>query len=259
MSYLGKYSLVGLSDQEISELSKLKDRLTRLADYAKHKNVKIMIDAEQTYFQPAISLITTSLMQRFNRDSPLILNTYQAYLRGTLNVLQADLHLSKLQGFAFGCKLVRGAYMNQERTRAKLLCYDDPINPSYEATRVVYNECLERIVGEYLRRKPGQVMVMVASHNEETIKFALNMMNDNRISPVSPAIYFAQLYGMCDHISFSLGQTGYNICKCLHYGPLEGVLPYLSRRAQENGSMLKNLGRERRLLWTELKRRILND
>uniref|UniRef100_A0AC34FQJ3 Proline dehydrogenase n=1 Tax=Panagrolaimus sp. ES5 TaxID=591445 RepID=A0AC34FQJ3_9BILA len=177
------------------------NRLIYLADYAKEKGVGIMIDAEQTYYQPAISRITIDLMKRYNQDSCQIMNTYQAYLKTTLSNIEIDLRLSQRENFYFGCKLVRGAYMEEESKRAMNRGYENPINASYEATNEMYDKCLNRIIKEHHNEKnKNKISVMVASHNEESIRNAIQILKDEVIAPSENVIYFAQLYGMCDQV-----------------------------------------------------------
>ncbi|KAH8040173.1 hypothetical protein HPB51_009551 [Rhipicephalus microplus] len=134
-----------------------------------------MIDAEQSYFQPAISRITMELMRKYNKEKAIVFNTYQCYLRATYDHVVRDLELARRQGFFFGAKLVRGAYLEQERLRARTLGYEDPVNATYEDTNTMYyrtlTECLRQVVEGKERRS---IAIMVASHNEDTIRFAVN-------------------------------------------------------------------------------------
>merc|ERR1719370_21117 len=200
-------------------------------------------------------------MTKYNREKAVVFNTYQCYLKEAYNNLILDLEQSDRQDFFFGAKLVRGAYMNQERARATSLNYEDPINPDFEATSEMYHKCLLECMRRIsLYKQAGtkkRVGVMVASHNEDTVRFTLQQMQKNNIKPEDKVICFGQLLGMCDHISLPLGQAGYSVYKYVPYGPVDEVLPYLSRRAAENGSILVKLKKEKRLLWKEIGRRIV--
>ncbi|XP_073832750.1 proline dehydrogenase slgA isoform X4 [Musca autumnalis] len=237
-------------------------RLNTIVKTAAELDVRIMIDAEQTYFQPAISRITLEMMRKYNKDKAIVFNTYQCYLREAFREVNTDLEQAKRQDFYFGAKLVRGAYMEQERARAQALGYPDPVNPSYEATTEMYHktltECLRRIKilkdnGEDAKK----IGIMVASHNEDTVRYAIEKMKEIGISPEDKVICFGQLLGMCDYITFPLGQAGYSAYKYIPYGPVQEVLPYLSRRAQENKGVLKKIQKEKRLLLAEIRRRLM--
>ncbi|KAM4649088.1 proline dehydrogenase 1, mitochondrial isoform 1-T1 [Amazona ochrocephala] len=222
---------------------------------ATEAGVRLMVDAEQSYFQPAISRLTLEMQRRFNRDRAIIFNTYQCYLKEAYDNVTVDVELSHREGWHFGTKLVRGAYMDQERERAAQIGYEDPINPTYEKTNEMYHRCLDYILEEIKHSRKANVMV--ASHNEDTVKFTLRRMMELGIHPSEKKVYFGQLLGMCDQITFPLGQAGFPVYKYVPYGPVQEVLPYLSRRAQENRGFMERANRERDLLWREVKRRLL--
>ncbi|XP_054272368.1 proline dehydrogenase 1, mitochondrial-like [Macrosteles quadrilineatus] len=237
-------------------------RVNTLIKTAQDMNIRILIDAEQTYFQPAISRITMEMMNKYNKEKAIVFNTYQCYLNEAFNEVSSDLAQAKRQKFYFGAKLVRGAYIDQERERAAELGYPDPICPTYEATSEMYHktltECLKQIKVLKDTGQPNKIAIMVASHNEDTVRFAIEQMKQIGINPEDKVICFGQLYGMCDYITFPLGQAGYSAFKYIPYGPVNEVLPYLSRRATENRSMFTKLQKEKRLLRKELWRRITN-
>lgn len=256
-----------LDEDEEEMLFNLMRRVNRIAAYASQVGgARCMIDAEQTYMQPAINMIAMELMRQYNRREAIIFNTYQCYLKGAFNQVRQDLATSRRENFFFGAKLVRGAYMDQERARAAKLGYEDPINESFEATSNMYNKTLSYLMEEIERelriagtnelgeidQNNKRISIMVASHNENSIRFALDQMEKRGIKPGHRVICFGQLYGMCDHVSFPLGQSGYSVYKYTPYGPIEEVLPYLGRRAIENHGFLAKLQRERSLLSQEI-------
>ncbi|XP_067278911.1 proline dehydrogenase 1, mitochondrial [Pseudorasbora parva] len=244
------------TDEEERQMKRMLQRMDVLAKHAVESGVRLMVDAEQTYFQPAISRLTLEMQRIFNREKPNIFNTYQCYLKEAYDNVSVDVELSRREGWYFGAKLVRGAYMYQERSRAAEIGYEDPINPDYEATNRMYHKCLEFILEEINLNRMANVMV--ASHNEDTVKFTLEKMNEMSLSPTENKVYFGQLLGMCDQISFPLGQAGFPVYKYVPYGPVNEVIPYLSRRAQENRGFMKGSQRERSLLWKEIQRRLFN-
>ena len=168
------------------------------------------------------------------------------------NSVEVDIELSRREGFRFGAKIVRGAYMEQERLRAKSVGYSDPIHNSYEETDRCYNSVLSRVLEEVHSHDAN---VMVATHNEGSVRHAINTMNLYNIKSDEQKVFFGQLLGMCDVISFALGSSGYSAFKYVPYGPVQEVIPYLSRRAMENRSLMKGVVKERNMLWSELKRR----
>lgn len=249
-----------LSTKEEEMFRNMIRRINTIVKAAQEMDVRIMVDAEQTYFQPAITRITLEFMRKYNKEKAIVFNTYQCYLRNALSEVTTDLEQAKRQNFYFGAKLVRGAYLEQERARAAAMGYPDPTNPSFEATTDMYHktltECLRRIKAFKDKGEDKKIAIMVASHNEDTVRFAIEKMKEFSIEPSDKVICFGQLLAMCDYITFPLGQSGYSAYKYIPYGPVNEVLPYLSRRAQENKGVLKKIKKEKRLLAKEILRRM---
>lgn len=239
-----------LDESDISALQRLKARLDELATLATRMDVRLMIDAEQTYFQPAIDLLVLELQRVYNAKKAIVWGTYQCYLKDSYRRLTDDLHRAKNEGFLWGAKLVRGAYMTQETQRAKEKGYDNPIWPNIQATHENYNRSLAYVLGKLHRAS-----VLVASHNQVSAEFATAEMKRRGIDPAKGGVYFGQLLGMADHLTFTLGQAGYKAYKYVPYGPVLEVLPYLIRRAQENSNIMGGVGIEKKLIWKELLRR----
>ncbi|KAL6465219.1 hypothetical protein MHYP_G00253520 [Metynnis hypsauchen] len=242
------------TEEEEQQMKRMLQRLEVLAKCAVENRVRLMVDAEQTYFQPAINWLTLEMQRIFNTDHPIIFNTYQCYLKEAFDNVCMDVELSRREGWCFGAKLVRGAYLDQERSRAEEIGYEDPINQDYETTNCMYHRCLDYVLEEIERNRKANVMV--ASHNTDTVKHTLRRMEEMGLTPTDKKVYFGQLLGMCDQISFPLGQAGFPVYKYVPYGPISEVIPYLSRRAQENRGVMKGAQAERALLWTELIRRV---
>lgn len=240
--------------EEEGQMKRILQRMDVLAKHAVDHGVRLMVDAEQTYFQPAISWLTVETQRLFNRDKAVIFNTYQCYLKEAFDNVSMDVELSRREGWCFAAKLVRGAYMHQERRRAAEIGYEDPINPNYQSTNRMYHRCLDYVLEEIEMNKKANVMV--ASHNLDTVKHTLKRMNEMGLAPADKKVYFGQLLGMCDQISFPLAQAGFPVYKYVPYGPVNKVMPYLSRRAQENRGVMKGVQMERDLLWKELVRRL---
>ncbi|GJJ70833.1 proline dehydrogenase [Entomortierella parvispora] len=289
-------SIPGLVKEDLDDYKRLLERMESLCEQAEKTHTRLMIDAEQTYFQPAIDSVALHLQERFNhsatsteslvsdggdKDGPLIFNTYQMYLKDALGRLQQDYTRAQRNGYVLAAKLVRGAYMVSERKRAQELGLEDPICDGIEATHVSYNAGVDFLLGEMMnsRAKTGlkqiedgtlpspsspslslkssPVVLFVASHNKDSVIRTCERMQELELSPESGLVMFGQLMGMCDQISYTLGQHGYGIYKYVPYGPIHHVIPYLIRRAQENASVLGGVAVERRLLWEELKSRFV--
>ncbi|KAM9267303.1 hydroxyproline dehydrogenase [Morus bassanus] len=231
-------------------------RLDAVAGHAAGRGVRVLVDAEQSYVNPALSLATLALMTRHNRASPWVWNTYQAYLRDGAARLAGDAATARRRGVRFGAKLVRGAYLELERRRAAERGEPDPAQPTLDDTHRSYGECLELALG--LAARDGEAVgVMVATHNEASVLRAARRMEELGIPRQGGGVCFGQLLGMCDHVSLALGAGGYAVYKSVPYGAAEATLPYLARRAQENRGVLQGARRERGLLAGELRRRIL--
>eukprot|EP00743_Colponemidia_sp_Colp-15_P001127 GILK01001239.1.p1 GENE.GILK01001239.1~~GILK01001239.1.p1 ORF type:complete len:545 (-),score=91.63 GILK01001239.1:96-1514(-) len=241
---------MSVTAEEQQQLVRLMNRLNALAAEASKKNVRIMVDAEQTYLQPAIDSCTLDLQSRFNMEEPVIYNTYQCYLKGTESRVKSDLERAKRQGFQFAAKVVRGAYMVEERRKAVEFRYEDPIHNTISDTHDAYNRTVDHILQHISR-----AALCVASHNEHSVGFATSKMEEYGIAADSSSVVFGQLLGMCDYITYALSNNNYKAYKYVPYGPVHEVIPYLLRRAQENSDIFGSVGKETGLLWSELKRR----
>ncbi|XP_028157105.1 proline dehydrogenase 1, mitochondrial isoform X1 [Ostrinia furnacalis] len=244
-----------ISPKEEEMFRNMLRRLNVIIQAANEVDVRIMIDAEQTYFQPAISRICVEMMRRYNKEKFLVFNTYQTYLKNTYNEILTDLEQASRQNFFWGAKLVRGAYIEQERARAAAMGYEDPTCENVDATTASFHRCLKEILSRVKTEKTG-LGIMVASHNEDTVRYAIQLMKEHSIKPEDKVVCFGQLLGMCDHITFPLGQAGYSAYKYVPYGPVVEVLPYLSRRANENRGFLQKIKKEKGLLLKEIFRRV---
>uniref|UniRef100_A0AAV1VBL8 Proline dehydrogenase n=1 Tax=Peronospora matthiolae TaxID=2874970 RepID=A0AAV1VBL8_9STRA len=241
-----------LSEHEKTQLHNMIARLESLAHYASERGVKLMVDAEQTYMQPAIDHLALNLQRKHNRDgADVIYNTFQCYLKTSSDRVDIDLERARREKFRFAAKLVRGAYMVQERKRALDKGYDDPIHDSIDDTHENYDAQVSKLL-----RHNHLASFMVASHNEQSVINTVQQMQDIGISRATGGVYFGQLLGMCDHVSYTLGANAYKVFKYVPYGPIREVLPYLIRRAQENSGLMSGAQLEMRMLSSEIKRRM---
>ncbi|KAG8543995.1 hypothetical protein GDO81_023288 [Engystomops pustulosus] len=245
-----------LTNQQNLHLQTSVRRLSRVGKRAKAKCVRVLVDAEYTYMNPALSLVTMAMMAQCNSDEPWIWNTYQCYLKDSYKNLNQDLDSAHNLGVCFGVKLVRGAYMEKERRLAKEKGHGDPIHPDWSATNKSYQRSLDKML-DLIGQEGKRYNLIIASHNEESVLHAAHRMAVLGIARCAGAVCFGQLLGMCDHVSLTLGQAGYLVYKSIPYGSVDSVLPYLVRRAQENQSVLQGIRKERDLLRQELSRRLL--
>ncbi len=239
-----------LSAEEENEFAKVKQRVKNICERAFKNNVPIFIDAEETWIQQAIDDMATDMMKLFNKERAIVYNTIQMYRHDRLEFLKQSHQHALANNYKLGEKIVRGAYMEKERKRASDLGYSSPIQPDKAASDDDYDAALKYCV-EHI----DHISICAGTHNEQSSMLLVHLMQQNNIAPTDQRIYFSQLLGMSDHISFNLAKAGYNVCKYVPYGPVKAVLPYLMRRSQENTSISGQMGRELNLLTQERKRR----
>lgn len=236
-----------LTAKEEAEWEMAQSRFTRICEKAGTAGVRLFVDAEESWIQPAIDMLTEQMMARFNRQTAIVWNTIQLYRHDRLEYLKNQIESTS---YFLGFKLVRGAYMEKERLRAAELGYADPIQPDKASTDRDYDAA----VALCLHNK-DRVSLCAGTHNENSSMLLARQMEEHELQMSDSRIYFSQLLGMSDHISFNLANAGFNVAKYVPYGPVTAVIPYLTRRAQENSSVAGQMGRERSLIETELKRR----
>ena len=239
-----------LTTTESAAFGKLESRFFKVCEAAHRCNVSLLIDAEHAWIQDAIDRLAFEAMRNYNRSRPLVYNTYQLYRHDKLASLKADYEQSRNEGFYLGVKIVRGAYMEKERTRASSRGYRSPIHIDKKAVDEGFDEaasfCLDNI---------GHMGLVLGTHNEASCRLAALKMAALGIPANHPGVYFSQLLGMSDHISLGLAQANFNVAKYMPYGQVKEVMPYLLRRARENSSVTGQSGRELSLLKQEFKRR----
>lgn len=239
-----------LTPQEQEEFSKVKDRVRLICDEASKNHQPIFIDAEESWIQPAIDQLADENMALFNKQDVIVYNTYQLYRKDRLNFLKQTLEKAKINGFKVGAKLVRGAYMEKERERALANQYASPIQDTKENSDKDYNLALE-----FCMENIHTMALCAGTHNEKSSMYLTELMTKHNVSISDKRVFFSQLLGMSDHISYNLAIAGYNVSKYVPYGPVKEVLPYLIRRAQENTSVKGQTGRELSLIIKEKSRR----
>ncbi|HSU28578.1 MAG TPA: proline dehydrogenase family protein [Chitinophagaceae bacterium] len=243
-------AMEALPAAEKEEWHRVRLRMMRICETASAKKIGVMVDAEESWIQHPLDALTLLMMDTFNKESVVVYNTIQHYRHDRLNFLRDSLAAAKERNFILGSKLVRGAYMEKERKRAKEKGYLSPIQPDKEATDKDYNTglafCIENL---------DRVGLIVASHNEYSNLLATELLLKKGLPLSHPRVHWSQLYGMSDNITFNLAHAGCSVSKYLPFGPIKDVIPYLMRRAQENTSVKGQTGRELALIKKELKRR----
>ncbi len=243
--------LEGLLENEQVEWKKTVERIARICIAGDEKNIGVLVDAEETWIQAPVDAITILMMDKYNKQKAVVYNTVQLYRHDRLSFLKDCNEASMQRKFILGVKIVRGAYMEKERKRALEKNYVSPIQSSKESTDNDYNAavaiCIEHI---------ENIALIIASHNENSNLLVTQLLDKKGLLHSHPHIHFSQLYGMSDNITFNLAKSGFSVSKYLPFGPIEDVIPYLMRRAQENSSVSGQMGRELGLIKKEIGRRM---
>ncbi|SFG41352.1 proline dehydrogenase family protein [Pontibacter chinhatensis] len=239
-----------LSATERAAFERGRDRVNEICKRCHDRDVRVFIDAEESWIQETIDNLTYEMMALYNKEKANIYNTYQLYRHDRLDVLKRDFENAVKGGYYLGAKLVRGAYMEKERKIAEQEGYPSPINPTKQATDDLFNNALRFCIAHIDR-----ISFCNGTHNEDSCYLLLELMEEHNIAPNDPRVYFAQLYGMSDNLSFNLAKAGYNVAKYVPYGPVVEVMPYLLRRANENTAIAGQSSREFTLIKNELERR----
>jgi proline dehydrogenase len=245
-------SVENLTAEEKKEYNQLLERVDRICKTGFEKQVPVFIDAEETWIQDTIDRIAYDMMLKYNQETAIVYNTVQIYRHDRLDYLKKEIEAVKKDNIKYGVKLVRGAYMEKERARAQEKGYPSPIQPDKAACDKDYNLALEFLVSEI-----NHMALCAGSHNEASSALLAELLEKHQIEKSDKRIYFAQLLGMSDHISYNLSKEGYNVAKYVPYGPIKEVMPYLLRRADENTSVAGQTSRELNLIIKERKRRKL--
>ncbi len=239
-----------LSAYEQEEWNNVVKRYEAVSKASKENDVMLLIDSEETWMQKASDELVTQMMQKYNTEKPIVFNTLPMYRKDRLDYLKEQHRLAKNKGYYLGYKLVRGAYLEKENERAVEMGYETPMCPTKQATDDNYNGAVE-----YMINNIDDMSVFIGSHNEESSYLAVEKMAKKALKNDDKRIWFGQLYGMSDHISYNLADKGYNVAKYIPFGPVKDVMPYLIRRAEENTSVAGQTSRELSLLKKERKRR----
>ena len=242
----------GIHDSEMEDAAweRVKERMFAICDLAAEKGVGILLDAEETWIQDPIDRLAIELMAEYNKEKVVVYNTYQLYRNDRLHFLQLSHKIAKEKNFKLGAKLVRGAYMEKERLRAKEQGVASPIHLDKEATDKDFNDA-----AAFCIQNKETISFILASHNEQSNLKIAQLMIEKGIPAGDPHVHFSQLYGMSDPISFNMAKEGYNVSKYLPFGPIKDVIPYLMRRAEENSSVNGQTSRELLFIRQELARR----
>ncbi|WP_428329324.1 proline dehydrogenase family protein [Mucilaginibacter sp.] len=256
---VGRFSLLEKLDEgeilnpaEEMEWEKVQARVLAICEKAHAVSIPVMIDAEESWIQKTIDQLALDMMHLYNAEKAIVYNTYQLYRHDKLKSIKNDYGVAANGGFILGAKLVRGAYMEKERRRAEEKGYLSPIQPDKISSDRDYDAALD-----YCTNHIDKIAFVAGTHNEDSCRFLADLLDKKGIDHKNPHVYFSQLLGMSDNLSFNLANAKYNVAKYVPYGPIKAVLPYLFRRAQENTAIAGQMSRELSLIVKEVKRRKL--
>ena len=238
------------SESEQKEWNRVVERFDTVCKEAHRKNVALLIDGEESWMQDAADDLVTQMMQKYNKEKAIVFNTLQMYRHDRLAYLKKVHDLAEAQGFFIGMKIVRGAYMEKENKRAEEKGYPSPICASKEATDINYDAAVD-----YMLQHLDRMSLFVGTHNETSSYKVMNRISEWNLDRNDSRIWFGQLYGMSDNISYNLAAHNFNVAKYLPFGPVRDVMPYLIRRAEENTSVAGQTNRELELIKAERNRR----
>ncbi|MBV7268160.1 proline dehydrogenase family protein [Winogradskyella luteola] len=250
--YQKKTEGIEFTQEEQEEWDRIVGRFDAVCKLAKEKDVEVLIDGEESWMQDAADDLVEDMMRRYNKDKTIVYNTLQTYRWDRLDYLKKLHQRANNGGFKIGMKIVRGAYMEKERERAEDKGYPSPICENKKATDDNFNNTLK-----YILENLSDISVFIGTHNEESCYLAMELMEKFNVNKKDNNVWFGQLYGMSDHISYNLAAAGYNVAKYIPFGPVKDVMPYLIRRAEENTSVAGQTNRELSLLKSEKRRRKL--
>ena len=239
-----------LKESNETKWESAKRRVNEICEYAHSIEQPVFIDAEETWIQNAIDELAAEMMEKYNREKPIIFNTIQLYRHDRLEFLKKSHQIAKEKGYILAVKLVRGAYMEKERERAREKGYPSPIQPNKQATDRDFDAAIE-----YCLENVEDIAFVAATHNEQSVQKLVQMIEEKGVSNDHPHIFFSQLFGMSDNLSYVLADNNFNVSKYVPYGPVKDAVPYLIRRARENTSVMGQMSRELDMINKELERR----
>ncbi len=243
-----------LTDEESIAFKRVEERVEAIFRRGYELGVPVLIDAEESWIQPVLDEMVMRLMAKYNRERAIVQNTYQMYRHDSIARIMEHHHLALKGGFRFGLKIVRGAYMEKERARAAEKGYPSPIQPDKAATDRDFDTIIR-----YFMEHHDTIDFMVATHNEASTLLLASLIDTAELPRNYRGIFFSQLYGMSDHLTYNLAEMGYNVAKYVPYGEVKTMMPYLFRRAEENSSVKGQTSRELMMIHKEIRRRKQDD